>query len=156
MPQHSQIWRPAPQIRVKALGLHWRRGQLLAAEVPNDSGQIKGVRPLGGTIEFGETWQQTLMREFQEELAQEIQIISPPLVLENIFEHEGATGHEIVFCAEISFAKGVFETQDTLTFAEDNGMLCTARWFDLTALDQPGGPALFPTGLKERLYTRTP
>jgi hypothetical protein len=61
-------WRPAPRIRVKALGLHWRGDRLLAAEVLDDAGHVKGVRPLGGTVEFGETAEMAVIREFQEEL----------------------------------------------------------------------------------------
>ena len=33
------IWRPAQSIRVKTIGLLWRDGRFLAAEVPDDSGQ---------------------------------------------------------------------------------------------------------------------
>ncbi|MBL3576464.1 NUDIX domain-containing protein, partial [Rhodovulum sulfidophilum] len=61
-------WRPASGIRFKALGLHWRGNRLLASEVYEDSGRLKGVRPLGGTVEFGETAQTAVIREFQEEL----------------------------------------------------------------------------------------
>ncbi len=61
-------WRPAQHGKVKALGLHWRDGKLLAAEVFDDQGRLKGVRPLGGGIEFGEHWQAALIREFKEEL----------------------------------------------------------------------------------------
>ena len=58
-------WLPSSTIRVKALGLHWRDGRLLASEVNRDDGTLKDVRPLGGTVEFGETWQDALIREFQ-------------------------------------------------------------------------------------------
>ncbi|UWR95544.1 hypothetical protein [Phaeobacter inhibens] len=33
------IWRPAQSIRVKTIGLPWRDGRFLAAEVPDDSGR---------------------------------------------------------------------------------------------------------------------
>jgi 8-oxo-dGTP pyrophosphatase MutT (NUDIX family) len=68
-------WRPHPHIRVVAIGLHWRDGQLLAAEVRDDAGRIKGVRPLGGEIEFGESWQAALVRKFHEELGIGISIV---------------------------------------------------------------------------------
>lgn len=58
------VWRPSQQIRVKVIGLAWRKDQLLAAEVEDDSGRIKGVRPLGGAIEFGESREEALHREF--------------------------------------------------------------------------------------------
>ncbi|EBA16239.1 putative MutT/nudix family protein [Roseobacter sp. SK209-2-6] len=143
-------WRPQPRIKVKALGLHWREGRLLAAEVYDDAGHLKGVRPLGGTIEFGETWQQALKREFLEELQVEVMVSGAPLVLENLYLHEGATGHEIIFAAAVEFPDGAFENLDEILFHEDNGQLCRARWFDLDALERDG-VAVFPDGLREAL-----
>ncbi|WP_063687011.1 NUDIX hydrolase [Bradyrhizobium stylosanthis] len=147
-------WRPHPRIRVVAIGLHWRDGRLLAAEVRDDAGRLRGVRPLGGEIEFGESWQVALMREFDEELGIEIAITSAPLMLENIFVHEGSTGHEVIFLAEVAFPEGAFAGQDRIDFREDNGEEIVARWFDLAELDVDGGPQLYPTGLKELLLGR--
>ncbi|AXT35181.1 NUDIX domain-containing protein [Phaeobacter sp. LSS9] len=144
------IWRPAQTIRVKTIGLPWRKGHLLAAEVPDDSGRTKGVRPLGGTVEFGETWQQALQREFQEELGVEITIIGAPVVLENIYQHEGQTGHEIIFAAQVTWPETPHLAGDTIEFFEDNGLKCIARWFHPDALEV-GGTELFPTGLKAHL-----
>lgn len=145
------IWRPKPEIRVKAIGLHWRDGRLLAAEVRDDSGRLKGVRPPGGGIEFGETWQVALRREFREELGVEVELVqeATPLVLENIYEHEGSAGHEVVFAAEVRFPDGS-HPGPVVAFREDDGTECVARWFDLEALDRDGVP-LFPVGLRARL-----
>jgi 8-oxo-dGTP pyrophosphatase MutT (NUDIX family) len=144
-------WRPHPHIRVVAIGLHWRDGRLLAAEVRDDAGRIKGVRPLGGEIEFGESWRAALLREFTEELGIDIIIIGEPLMMENIFVHEGSTGHEVMFITEVAFPDGAFAGQDRIDFREDNGEEIVARWFDLADLDVEGGPSLYPTGLKELL-----
>jgi len=146
------IWRPTQNIRVIVIGLNWRDRSLLAAEVLDDVGRVKGVRPLGGEIEFGETWQSALRREFEEELDAEITISGKPLVMENIYTHEGMSGHEIVFVSDIEFVKGTFDSQDTLRFSEDNGVICTARWFDLDELDT-GKIELYPSGLKALLQT---
>ena len=144
-------WRPPSQIRVVAIGLHWRAGRLLAAEVRDDTGRIKGVRPLGGEIEFGESWRAALMREFNEELGIDITIEGEPMVMENIFVHEGATGHEVMFIAEVIFPDAAFSGQERIDFREDNGAEIVARWFDLADLDVDGGPHLYPTGLKDLL-----
>ncbi|MBR1165483.1 NUDIX hydrolase [Bradyrhizobium liaoningense] len=141
-------WRPHPHIRVVAIGLHWRNGRLLAAEVRDDAGQIKGVRPLGGEIEFGESWRAALVREFSEELGIDVIIVGEPLMLENIFVHEGSTGHEVMFIAEVAFPESAFNGRDRIDFREDNGEEIVARWFDLSDLDGDGGPSLYPTGLK--------
>ena len=145
------IWRPHSHIRVVALGLHWRGGRLLAAEVRDDAGRIKGVRPLGGAIEFGESWRAALVREFNEELGIDISIIGEPLIMENIYVHEGATGHEVMFITEVAFPPDAFSCQDRIDFREDNREEIVARWFDLADLDRPDGPSLYPSGLKDLL-----
>ncbi|MCA1374820.1 MULTISPECIES: NUDIX hydrolase [Bradyrhizobium] len=144
-------WRPHPGIRVVAIGLHWRGGRLLAAEVRDDAGRIKGVRPLGGEIEFGESWRAALVREFNEELGIDVGIVGEPLMLENIFVHEGSTGHEVMYIAEVAFPDGAFAGRERIDFREDNGEQIVARWFDLADLDLDGGPKLYPTGLKDLL-----
>lgn len=148
------IWRPHQHIRVKAIGLMWNGARLLAAEVYSDSGELKGVRPLGGSLEFGETWQAALKREFLEELDLEVQIDGPPLVLENIYQHEGQLGHEIIFAADVSIGSGQVLPDAPICFQEDNGVSCIARWCDLGDLDGDGGPELYPTGLKQHLIKR--
>ncbi|MCG7521649.1 NUDIX hydrolase [Ruegeria sp. Ofav3-42] len=147
------FWRPHKGIRVKAIGLHWRGDKLLAAEVPDDTGRIKGVRPLGGSVEFGETWHNALKREFREELDVAVEISGQPMVIENLYQHEGHQGHEVIFVAEVTSAELLARPDGPILFAEDNGMRCTARWFDPETLDI-GGPELYPTGLKERLVNR--
>lgn len=144
-------WRPPTHIKVKALGLHWREGKLLAAEVYDDQGNLKGVRPIGGSIEFGERWHLALIREFKEELDVDVEIKGSPIVMENIYTHEGEVGHEVLFICEVLFSGAMFQGRNTIEFHEDCGTPCIARWFDLTALDLPGGPALFPAGLKAKL-----
>jgi len=148
------IWRPRQHIRMIAIGLNWRGSALLAAEVRDDSERVKGVRPLGGGVDFGETWDQALIREFREELNIDVTITGEPFVLENIYVHEGQTGHEIVFAADVDFPDGAFDSQDTINFTEGNGLECTAKWFELAQLDQ-GDLELYPTQLKARLIERS-
>lgn len=144
------IWRPNPNIRVKALGLVWQQGLLLASEVTTDNGTVKGVRPLGGTVEFGETWQTALVREFVEELGITVAVTGAPMVFENIYAHEGQTGHEVIFAADVTAPEGAFRDTKPFEYLEDEGMPCRAGWFDVDTLDC-GGLALFPAGLKAQL-----
>jgi len=139
-------WRPSSTIRVKALGLHWRDGRLLASEINRDDGTLKGVRPLGGTVEFGETWQDALIREFKEEIGVRIELIGDPIVLENIYTHHGTLGHEILFISEVIFSSNAYETDEFIEYCEYNGDPCIARWFDPVTLLQQG-IALYPKGL---------
>ncbi len=145
------IWRPVSEIRVKALGLHWRAGRLLAAEVHDDLGGIVGVRPLGGSVEFGERAEAAVLREFKEELGVEIRVSSGPIVMENLFAHQGIAGHEVLFLFTIELPLGAFAEQESIRFQEDNGTAGVARWYDLNALDSDDGPTLLPKGLKPLL-----
>ena len=148
------VWRPQPLIRVKSIGLAWHDNRLLAAEVLDDCGRLKGVRPLGGAVEFGESWTTALVREFEEELGLTVAVTGEPIVLENIYIHEGATGHEVVFAADVWLPPETIQGKETITFAEDDGTACTARWFDPAQLDRPNGPALYPNGLSAHLNAR--
>lgn len=143
-------WRPKSHIRVIVIGLCIRKNQLLAAEVLNDAGELKGVRPLGGEVEFGETWQAALKREFLEELDIHITITGEPIFLENIYEHHGHTGHEIVLAAPITFPESNLADQDHIEFREDDGTTCRAAWY---SLDHPDGdgPKLFPENLRAHI-----
>jgi 8-oxo-dGTP pyrophosphatase MutT (NUDIX family) len=144
-------WRPASSIRVKSLGLHWRGERLLAAEVLDDAGRVKGVRPLGGTVEFGETVEAAVIREFHEELGIQVKTAGEPIFIENIFMHEGSMGHEILAVFEVTFPDGAYADQVRIEFKENENTTCSAEWFALSALDVAGGPRLFPAGLKVRL-----
>lgn len=144
-------WRPTEYIRVKAIGLNWRSGRLLAAEVRDDQGRVTGVRPLGGSVEFGERAEVAVKREFKEELGIDVEIIGGPLVLENLFTHAGVDGHEVVFVYEIEFPSAAFQESDHIVFHESDGTSDVARWYDVESLDIDGYPDLYPKGLKGAL-----
>lgn len=141
-------------IRVKALGLHWRGPRLLAFEVYDHEGRLKGVRPLGGSVEFGETARDAVVREFKEEIGVEVSVLGGPTVLENVFVHEGQSRHEILFIFDLAFPQGAFEGQERIRFQEDDGTLLVAAWYDPRELDIDGGPELYPKGLKSQLIGR--
>lgn len=144
------VWRPKQYVCVQAIGLPFRGNSLLAAEVLDYAGEIKGVRPLGGHVDFGENWHQTIVREFHEELNVTVSVESNPVVLENIYQHEGEIGHEVIFVAKVSLPDDEL-TNASFVFQEDEGTECTARWFDIEKLDSPEGPVLFPEGLRDKL-----
>ena len=145
MPAHS--WRPPARIRVKTFGLHWKGDALLAAVVTHDDGTPVGVRPLGGSVNFGEPWTEALRREFREEIHVELSRIGPPRVIENIFEHEGMTGHEVAFVADVEFADSAFVARSSLEFTESDGTTHQARWYPMTEI-RSGQRRLLPTALE--------
>lgn len=149
----STSWRPPPRVIVKVLGLAWREGDLLVAEVRDDAGELKGCRPLGGTVEFGETCDQALAREFAEELGVGVERLGPWMAMENHFVHEGARGHEILFVADIALDRAPVETEGRIVFSDGGLDGVVARFLPLSTF-APGGPALYPEGLAKLLKAR--
>ncbi|MGV1987307.1 NUDIX hydrolase [Agrobacterium sp. 22-221-1] len=141
-------------IRIKALGLHWRGPRLLAFEVYDHEGRLKGVRPLGGSVEFGESAKDAVIREFKEEIDTDVSVLAGPLVVENVFFHQGERRHEILFIFDLAFPEGAFEGQERIRFQEDDGTLMIAAWYDPKELDIEGKPELYPKGLKSHLISR--
>ena len=141
------VWRPPQSIRVKVLGLAWRGDELLLSEVEDDSGRIKGLRALGGAVEFGETREDALKREFEEELGCPVTIVSGWHAFESLFVHEGATGHEYVFAANIRLGDERFYSMESVPYLEVDSTPCRAAWF--APADLPPGVELYPAGLPE-------
>jgi 8-oxo-dGTP pyrophosphatase MutT (NUDIX family) len=146
------VWTPAPAIRVKVLGLAWRGEDLLLAEVEDSWNRVKGLRPLGGCVEFGETREAALAREFREELGCAVERTGPWHAFENLYEHEGATGHEYLFAADIVLGEPSLYAKDRIPFLEDNGLGCTALWARPGRL--PEGVELYPAALLRLIEAR--
>ena len=144
------VWRPKPLIRPIAIGIAERGDQILVVRVPDDHGALKGCRPPGGGIEFMETAADALAREFREEMDTAIEIAAGPLVIENLYTHHGAPGHEIVFVHRVRLGDPTLYERDRITITEESGQVLTAEWIALERF-RSGEIALFPTGLVERL-----
>ena len=116
-----------------------RDGALLVSESPDPLFQ----RPLGGHVEFGEYALETVRREFREELDRELTDVRLLGVLENIFDWQGGTEHEVVFIFTAAFAAAdAYEVEEQLIL--DNA--------DRRVLWRPAdavSPPLYPAGLSE-------
>ena len=145
----STTWRPQAFVRPLAIGVIRRGDALLVVGVADDTCAIKGWRPLGGSIEFGERAVDALRREFMEELSEPIAEPRLITVLENLYEHHGACGHEIVFVYETAFAHRDVYRRERFQF-RDGSMENTALWIDLARF-RVDDEQLFPAGLIEAL-----
>jgi ADP-ribose pyrophosphatase YjhB (NUDIX family) len=123
--------------------------------VADDSGAVKGWRPLGGGVDFGERAVDALRREFMEELG--LSITEPRLltVLENIYEHHGAPGHEIVFVYETSFEDRSVYERDALECREGDLRL-TAHWMSLARFEGETALNLYPDSLMQAIRATMP
>lgn len=103
-------------------------------------------RLLGGHVEFGERAEDTLRREFLEEIDQEIDRLELLGVVESLFRWRGADCHEVVFVYAAAFVNPLaygIEEQDVLDGPDDDSRVI---WRDPAA----DGPPLYPEGVVSR------
>ncbi len=129
-----------PHIRNIAVGLPVRDGHILVLDGTDFVKDQSFHRAIGGGIEFGETAEQALRREFLEELAVSLQGIRLLGVLENIFEYEGRPGHEIihVFSVESTDLDAIPLHAELRVLDEGSPV----RWRAISSLDRP----VYPSG----------
>lgn len=129
-----------------ALGLIWRGDQLLVFEGSDPVTHEFFYRPLGGGIQFGESSDEALRREFREELDVEIVDLRYVGTLENIFTYNGELGHEIIQLYEAALADPSFYEREHFQVREEGDLILPARWISLSEF-QGDGPPLYPQGL---------
>lgn len=124
-------------------------GRILAAEGHDSKkGQIF-YRPLGGTIEFGERGEETVRREFREEIRADLLEVRYVGMLENIFTYEGRRGHEIVLVYDGQLSDRSLYEKDVIS-GDELGTPFKAVWKRLDEFG-PGKPPVYPDGLLELL-----
>jgi ADP-ribose pyrophosphatase YjhB (NUDIX family) len=136
------------RIRPLVIGVARRDGTLFVAEGHDPAGE-DFYRPVGGAIEFGESSEVALRREFAEEL--EVEIENPRYLgtIENRFEFDGEAGHEVVIVYEIDLPAG-FAAEHPVTGHDDGGVTFEAGWVALETL-RAGARPLYPEGLLDVL-----
>lgn len=139
---------PPTHVRVLSLALirHPDTGALFVSEYLDPARGEVLHRPAGRGIEFGETSEQALRREFREEFDTELEVGQRLGVLENIFVFNGRPGHEWIVVHEARFLdramldRGPFPVLDAPT---DVGV-----WRSVTGTDLP---RLVPDALADLL-----
>lgn len=90
------------EIRPIVLGIAKNNDRILVSNGYDSVKDNTFYRCLGGGIEFHETSQEALKREFREELDIDIEVGEFCGIAENIFTFQGQKGHEIVFLYNIN------------------------------------------------------
>ena len=133
-------------VRPVALCVIRRGDKLLVSEGYDTEKRDHYYRPLGGTIEFGESSKIATVREMAEELNTEVTNVRWLGVVENIFTVHGQLGHEIVMLYEADFADETLYERNQICAQEDDGSPFKAIWKSLGDFKEGRG-RLVPEGL---------
>lgn len=137
-----------PYIRVTALGLARRGNEILVTEAIDAVANTEFYRFPGGGVEFWENSEETLKREFLEEL--NAKIISSKYLgkIENIFKFEGEKKHEIILLYEVELPEEFYKKQEMKL--DENGAIGRALWIDKNDFLR-GDKILYPVEVKKYL-----
>ncbi|WP_088006434.1 NUDIX hydrolase [Indiicoccus explosivorum] len=135
--------------RANTLGLLEKDGKFLVEEQngKHSKGDGSFYRPIGGTIELGEYSQETLKREFQEEIGAGVLIDRYLACIENVYSIGELIGHEITQLYAVRFEDDRFYRQEMFRVMEP-GYKTVAKWVakeELLAEET----VLYPDGLAE-------
>ncbi len=140
------------RIRPLALCVFSRGDKIFLAQGYDSNTDSIFYRPIGGRIEFGERGCQAVIRELREEINAEVSDLEYLGALENIFEYEGAPGHEIALIYRGRFVDERFNDDALRLRGEDKGeILYEASWLPLALFRGEAAAALYPAGLLKLL-----
>lgn len=138
---------PPQYIRPIAICIIRKDDQILVGEHYDKVDDELFYRPLGGGIEYGEYSRATLIREIDEELGAELNVLVYLGTIENIFTFEGRLGHEIVQIYEAELVDPTLYEQKTLIGVEENGATFKVVWKSLDSFREENAPPLYPDNL---------
>jgi ADP-ribose pyrophosphatase YjhB (NUDIX family) len=132
-------------IKIKTMVVFRRGKEILVNEVPEPDGTVKGYRPPGGHVEFGEKAVETIAREVIEELQTEGENFQLLSLLENLFTYGGKPHHEIVFIFTADFKDKSFYDKDHILGHLEDGTNFDLFWMDPAKCSE--GLEIYPKGL---------
>lgn len=115
-------------IKVKSLAWIEQPGLTFVVKMPDSVKHDEYYRPIGGSVEYGETALAAVKREVLEELHTEIEVIGEPLILENRFICEGKSGYEIDFIFPSRFTDKRFYENKPYRLVESDACEFEALW----------------------------
>ena len=130
-------------VRFVVLCVFQNENRILVGTGYDDVKDQKFLRPLGGSVEFGETALEAVRREMREELHAEISNPVQLGVLENLFTCRGEPGHEVVAIFDAQLVdRTLYDLERVPLYEEVWGT--EAHWIDLST---PPDMPLYPDGL---------
>ncbi len=133
MLRNSIYMNSKPIIKTKAVCIITRNGnEILAGAGGRDDvkNELFG-RLVGGGVEFGETSEIAVRREFREELNAELENLELLDVIENIFTSNGEQGHQIMFVYKGDFVNKDLYKEDRIKILDT---LNDAIWYRIEDL----------------------
>ncbi|MCB9228920.1 MAG: NUDIX domain-containing protein [Deltaproteobacteria bacterium] len=116
-------------IRVITLGIvRHPDGSILLDTTTDPKRNLSFLRPLGGGVDFSESCEDAIAREFKEEISADVRDCTLLSVFENIFEYNGEPGHEIVFFYELTLSERSFYERAEIPVRE-GAEVRIARWY---------------------------
>ena len=106
------------KIRPIAISIIRNKDKILVYERQDDITGERFYRLVGGCIEFGESSNTALKREFEEELSLDIKNTKLISIFESIFTFNSKKMHEIVFLYESKFADSSIYNKDIINGLE--------------------------------------
>lgn len=128
------------KIRPLAVAVIKKENKVLAIKGYDDIKKQTFYRLVGGGIEFGEKGEDTIRREFMEELNFEPENIEYFMTVENIFEFNGKPGHEIILVYKATLPEDIKE-QEIFYIKEEIAKDKFAEFVDVK------GNVIFPDGV---------
>ena len=125
-------------IVAKVLCVFSHHGSVLLLSGKDPTHGNRYLRPLGGSIEFGERSSDTVVREIREELGAEIQDLRLLGVVESLFEFLGRRHHEILFVYDAGFQDRAMYDRPFVQGIEADGSDIVAQWYPVHDLPSVG------------------
>ena len=133
------------EIRPIVLGIARKENKILVGKGFDSKKDSTFYRCLGGGIEFLETSETALKREFKEELNIEIEVENFVGISENIFTFEGKNGHELILFYNISIPEKYYKEQ-YIMHEDDSNSDRDVFWIDIEEFKN-GSKVIYPTDI---------